>query len=67
VNITISIVEDDAPVRDVLTEWIRGADGFKCVGVHPNCVTAGGAESQRIFISTADSSGGYFIGACANG
>ena len=28
VSITISIVEDDEPVRDVLAEWIRGADGF---------------------------------------
>ena len=33
VSITISIVEDDEPVRDVLAEWIRGADGFKCVKV----------------------------------
>jgi DNA-binding NarL/FixJ family response regulator len=36
VSITVSIVEDDALVRGVLTEWIRGADGFKCVGVHAN-------------------------------
>jgi len=40
VNITVSIVEDDAPVRDVLTEWIRGAAGFKCVGVHENAEIA---------------------------
>jgi DNA-binding NarL/FixJ family response regulator len=40
VSITISLVEDDAPVRGVLTEWIRGADGFKCVGVHENAEAA---------------------------
>src|ERR1019366_4475140 len=36
VSITVSIVDDDAPARGILTEWIRGADGFKCVGVHEN-------------------------------
>jgi DNA-binding NarL/FixJ family response regulator len=40
VNITVSIVEDDAPARGILTEWVRGADGFKCVGVHENAETA---------------------------
>jgi DNA-binding NarL/FixJ family response regulator len=40
VSITVSIVEDDAPVRGILTEWIRGADGFKCVGVHANAEAA---------------------------
>ena len=40
VSITVSIVEDDAPVRGVLAEWIRGADGFKCVGVHANAEAA---------------------------
>ena len=39
-NITVSIVEDDAPARGILAEWIRGADGFKCVGVHENAETA---------------------------
>jgi len=34
VNISVSIVDDDAPARDILTDWIRGAEGFKCVGVH---------------------------------
>ena len=28
-NITVSIVEDDAPARGILTEWIRGAEGFQ--------------------------------------
>ena len=39
-NIAVSIVEDDAPVRDILSEWMRGADGFKCTGVHENAETA---------------------------
>jgi DNA-binding NarL/FixJ family response regulator len=40
VNISISIVDDDAPARGILTEWVRGADGFKCVGVHENAEAA---------------------------
>ena len=36
VSIAVSIVEDDALVREVLTEWISGANGFKCIGVHAN-------------------------------
>ena len=39
-NITVSIVEDDASARGILAEWIRGAEGFKCVGVHENAATA---------------------------
>jgi DNA-binding NarL/FixJ family response regulator len=40
VNITVSIVDDDAPARGILTEWIRGAQGFKCVGMHENAEAA---------------------------
>ena len=40
VNITVSIVDDDAPARGILTEWVRGAEGFKCVGVHANAEVA---------------------------
>ena len=40
VNITVSIVEDDAPLRGILSEWIRGAEGFKFVGVHENAEAA---------------------------
>jgi len=47
VSITISIVEDDAPVRGVLTEWIRGAEGFKCIGVHENAEVALAALPQE--------------------
>ncbi len=40
VNITVSIVDDDAPARGILTEWVRGAEGFKCIGVHENAEVA---------------------------
>jgi DNA-binding NarL/FixJ family response regulator len=40
VKITVSIVEDDAPARGILKEWISGADGFVCAGVHENAETA---------------------------
>lgn len=33
-NITVSIVEDDAPAREILADWMRHAAGFKCVGEH---------------------------------
>jgi len=33
-NITVSIVEDDAPARGIMQEWIRSAEGFACVGEH---------------------------------
>lgn len=47
VSITVSIVEDDAPVRGILTEWIRSADGFKCGGVHANAEAALAALPQE--------------------
>ena len=47
VNITVSIVEDDAPARGILAEWIRGADSFKCVGVHGNAEVALAALPQE--------------------
>src|SRR5271170_2018937 len=33
-SITVSIVEDDAPAREILENWINQADGFKCIGQH---------------------------------
>ena len=39
-SITVSIVEDDDSVRSLLSEWIRSADGFECVGVHENAEIA---------------------------
>jgi len=32
--VTVSIVEDDAPAREMLANWIRRAPGFRCVGMH---------------------------------
>jgi DNA-binding NarL/FixJ family response regulator len=36
VSITVSIVEDDAPARGILNDWICREEGFKCLGVHAN-------------------------------
>lgn len=33
-SIAVSIIEDDVSVRGILSDWIRGADGFTCTGVH---------------------------------
>jgi DNA-binding NarL/FixJ family response regulator len=33
-NITVSIVEDDGPAREILAGWLRQAEGFQCVGQH---------------------------------
>ena len=33
-NITVSIVEDDAQAREILADWLKHAEGFKCVGQH---------------------------------
>jgi DNA-binding NarL/FixJ family response regulator len=40
VNITVSIVEDDAPARGILTDWIRSTAGFRCVGAHESAEAA---------------------------
>jgi len=40
VKITVSIVEDDTPARNILAEWIGNADSFECVGVHESAETA---------------------------
>src|SRR5690242_15701957 len=34
VTIGISIVDDDAPARGILADWIRRTPGFRCAGVH---------------------------------
>ena len=47
VSITVSIVEDDAPARAILTEWVRGANGFKCVGEHESAESALAALPQE--------------------
>ena len=33
-NITVSIIEDDASVRQILTGWIDAAKGFHCLSAH---------------------------------
>jgi DNA-binding NarL/FixJ family response regulator len=38
-SINVSIVEDDPSIRQILTEWINRAEGFRCHSVH------GSAES----------------------
>jgi DNA-binding NarL/FixJ family response regulator len=40
VDITVSIVEDDAALRGILSEWIRSAENFKCVGLYENAEAA---------------------------
>jgi DNA-binding NarL/FixJ family response regulator len=34
VSIAVSIIEDDAPARGILADWIRRTQGFRCIGVH---------------------------------
>ena len=33
-SIVVSIVDDDAPARGILADWIRRAQGFRCAGAH---------------------------------
>ena len=33
-SIAVSVVEDDASVRAILSEWIRSGEGFECLGIH---------------------------------
>ena len=33
-SIAVSIIEDDAPARGILADWIRRTQGFRCTGVH---------------------------------
>jgi DNA-binding NarL/FixJ family response regulator len=39
-NIGVSIVEDDAAVRQLLEQWISRAKGFRCVSQHASPATA---------------------------
>lgn len=47
VKIIVSIVEDDAPLRGILGEWICGAEDFKCAGLHENAEVALAALPQE--------------------
>jgi DNA-binding NarL/FixJ family response regulator len=40
VSINVSIVEDDAPAREILSEWIGGTKEFHCLSLHGNAESA---------------------------
>ena len=40
VSIVISIVEDDAPARGMLADWIQHVPGFRCAGAHGSAEAA---------------------------
>lgn len=40
VSISVAIVEDDVPAREILANWIRAADDFKLVGEYDDAETA---------------------------
>jgi DNA-binding NarL/FixJ family response regulator len=40
VDISVSIIEDDAPARHILANWIRRADGFSSVSEHGSAESA---------------------------
>ncbi|HYR44168.1 MAG TPA: response regulator transcription factor [Terriglobia bacterium] len=39
-NIAVSIIEDDSQARQILSEWIRRAEGFKFVSEHASAESA---------------------------
>jgi DNA-binding NarL/FixJ family response regulator len=39
-SIAVSIIEDDAPAREILSDWIRRAQGFHCVSQFGNAEAA---------------------------
>lgn len=39
-SIAVSIIEDDAPAREILANWIRRADGFRFVSEHGTAESA---------------------------
>lgn len=40
VSIAVAIIEDDAPAREILAQWLRRAEGFRCVGEYESAETA---------------------------
>ncbi len=40
VSISVAIVEDDVPAREILAGWIRNADGFKLIGDYDDAESA---------------------------
>jgi DNA-binding NarL/FixJ family response regulator len=39
-SVLVSIVEDDAPIRQILMGWVNLADGFVCHSVHDSAESA---------------------------
>ena len=39
-SIAVSIVEDDGPAREILSDWVRHAAGFRCVSQYGNAESA---------------------------
>jgi DNA-binding NarL/FixJ family response regulator len=39
-SISISIIEDDAPAREIFMDWIKRAQGFHCVGQYGSAESA---------------------------
>ena len=39
-SIAVFIVEDDAPAREILADWVSHAAGFNCVGQHGSVESA---------------------------
>lgn len=39
-SITVSIIEDDAPAREILSDWIGRAQEFRCVSQHATAESA---------------------------
>lgn len=39
-SIAVSIIEDDAPAREILANWVRRADGFRFVSEHGTAESA---------------------------
>jgi DNA-binding NarL/FixJ family response regulator len=40
VSISVSIIEDDIPAREIIAGWIRRADGFRCASEHGSAESA---------------------------
>src|SRR5258705_10803830 len=40
VSISVSIIEDDGPARQILSDWMQRADGFKFLSGHGSAETA---------------------------
>jgi DNA-binding NarL/FixJ family response regulator len=39
-NVSVSIIEDDVPAREILADWVRRFDGFDCVSEHEDAESA---------------------------